>query len=83
MNLRRFLIFIIFDVFIIMRFVKKRVITFLGGDNLKIDYKNPVVASYLFVGVIFFILGFSNGFLFFLLGVISIVTGIKKNNKLS
>ncbi|WP_157764788.1 hypothetical protein [Solibacillus sp. R5-41] len=48
-----------------------------------INYKNPVVASYLLVGGVFFIMGFSNGFLFFLLGIISILFGIRENNKLS
>ena len=48
-----------------------------------INYKNPLVASYLLIGGIFSIIGFSNGFLFFLLGAIFIFWGIKENNKLS
>ncbi|WP_162817431.1 hypothetical protein [Lysinibacillus fusiformis] len=48
-----------------------------------INYKNPLVASYLLLGGIFFIIGFSKGFPFFLLGAIFIIWGIKENNKLA
>ena len=48
-----------------------------------INYKNPLVAGYLLLGVIFAITGFSYGILFFLLGAIFIFWGIKENNKLS
>jgi hypothetical protein len=48
-----------------------------------INYKNPKVASYLLVGAIFFIIGFSKGFVFFFLGVILLLGGIRENKKLS
>jgi hypothetical protein len=48
-----------------------------------VNYKNPKVASHLLVGVIFFIIGFSKGFVFFFLGVILILGGLRENNKLS
>ena len=46
-----------------------------------INYKNPLVSGYLLLGVIFFIIGFSKGLLFFLLGAGFIFWGIKENNK--
>ncbi|WP_155922165.1 hypothetical protein [Bacillus sp. EB01] len=49
----------------------------------KIHYNNPKVASYLLIGSIFFILGFSKGLTFFLLGAILILNGIRENKKLS
>ena len=49
----------------------------------KINYNNPKVASYLLLGSISFIIGFSKGFAFFLLGAIFILGGIRENNKLS
>ncbi|GEM_PF-1808405 len=59
-------------------------ILFLMGGNMKtINYKYPHVASYLLLGGIFFIIGFSKGFPFFLLGAIFIFWGIKENNKLA
>jgi hypothetical protein len=48
-----------------------------------INYKNPAVASYLFFGAIFFILGFTKGLPFLLIGALSIYCGIKENNKVS
>ena len=54
------------------------------GNNLKtVNYKNPIVVSYLFIVGIFFITGFYNGFFFFLLGLVFIVLGLQENNKLS
>jgi len=56
---------------------------FAGGNILKtINYKNPIVASYLFIAGIFIVLGFSQGLIFFLIGVLSVL-GIKENNKLT
>jgi len=56
----------------------------LGGVTLKrINYRNPKVASYLLLGSLFMILGFSKDFFFFLLGMILIFGGIKTNHKLS
>ncbi|WP_167397300.1 hypothetical protein [Lysinibacillus mangiferihumi] len=48
-----------------------------------INYKNPIVASYLFIGGIFIVLGFSQGLIFFLIGALSVVAGIKENKKVS
>lgn len=48
-----------------------------------INYKNPKVASYLLLGSVFFIIGFSKGFVFFFLGVILILGGLRENSKLS
>lgn len=48
---------------------------------MKIDYKNPLVSSYLVLGVVFLILGFTYGWLFFLLASAFIFGGMKANNK--
>ncbi|MBD8033108.1 MULTISPECIES: hypothetical protein [Solibacillus] len=47
-----------------------------------INYNNPVIAGYLLLGVIFTLIGFSKGFVFFLLGALFIIYGIKENNKI-
>ncbi|EMR07246.1 hypothetical protein C772_00891 [Bhargavaea cecembensis DSE10] len=49
----------------------------------KLNYSHPVVASFLLLGVIFVIIGFSRGFFFFLLGALLIFGGIRANRKLS
>ncbi|MFO7316063.1 MAG: hypothetical protein C0P75_003365 [Bacilli bacterium] len=48
-----------------------------------INFKNPHVASYLLIGVVFFMIGFTKGILFFLLGAIFILLGIRQNARLS
>lgn len=42
---------------------------------------DPLVASYLFVGWIFLIIGLDNNFAFILMGVLFIFLGIGENNK--
>ncbi|MCM2139852.1 hypothetical protein [Vagococcus fluvialis] len=48
----------------------------------KINYKNPVVAGYLFLGIIFFIISLQKNFIFLPLALWLIITGVKENNKL-
>jgi len=47
----------------------------------KIDYHNPVVSSYLFLGVVFILIGISKGLAFLLIGICSIAVGIQCNEK--
>ena len=54
-----------------------------GSDVNKLNYSHPVVASFLLLGVIFVIIGFSRGFVFFLLGALLIFGGIRANQKLN
>lgn len=49
----------------------------------KIDYKNPIVSSFLLIGGISLIIGFSEGFFFFGVGVLFIYMGIRKNQEVS
>lgn len=48
----------------------------------KIHYSHPVVASFLLLGSLFFILGISKDFIFLIMGVILIVSGIRANSKI-
>ncbi|MGE7092426.1 hypothetical protein ACQKII_13465 [Lysinibacillus sp. NPDC048646] len=47
----------------------------------KIDYKNSAVASYLFIGWIFLIIGLDNNFAIFLIGALFVFLGIEEYNK--
>jgi hypothetical protein len=54
-----------------------------GGSVVnKLNYNHPVVASFLLLGGIFIILGFSRGFAFFLVGAVLILGGVRANRKL-
>lgn len=47
----------------------------------KFNDKNAAVASYLFVGWIFLIIGLEKNFAFMLIGMLFVFLGMKENNK--